>query len=95
MWSVEGRSEGNWEEKRLFYSEYLTRQYIHLRSRNRGKDRACGAWKGGARGRRPSARGLRGDYGETMWQVKKDNCDGLEDVWLEKMREGGAEGIGR
>ena len=56
MWSVEGRSKGDWEEKRLFYSKYLARQYIHLRPKNRGKGREFGAWKEGARRRRRSNR---------------------------------------
>ena len=38
---------------------------------------------------------LQGDYGATMGKLWDDNCDGLGDVWMEKMREGGAEGIWR
>ena len=43
VWSVEGRSEGNWEEKKLFYSEYLACQYIPLRPKKSVKGRPFGA----------------------------------------------------
>ena len=46
--TVRGRIEGNWEEKRLLYS--ITLQYIIMRSRNRERYLAYGAWKGGAWG---------------------------------------------
>ena len=36
--------------KRLLYSKYLTLQYILMRSRNRERDLAYVAWKGGAWG---------------------------------------------
>ena len=48
--TVRGRSEGNWQENRLLYSKYLTLQYILMRSRNRERDLAYVAWKGGAWG---------------------------------------------
>ena len=43
--TVRGRIEGNREEKRLLYS--ITLQYIIMRSRNRERYLAYGAWKGG------------------------------------------------
>ena len=46
--TVRGRIEGNREEKRLLYS--ITLQYIIMRSRNRERYLAYGAWKGGAWG---------------------------------------------
>ena len=48
--TVRGRSEGRWQENRLLYSKYLTLQYILMRSRNRERDLAYVAWKGGAWG---------------------------------------------
>ena len=48
--TVRRRSEGNWQENRLLYSKYLTLQYILMRSRNRERDLAYVAWKGGAWG---------------------------------------------
>ena len=48
--TVRGRSEGSWQENRLLYSKYLTLQYILMRSRNRERDLAYVAWKGGAWG---------------------------------------------
>ena len=48
---MEGRSEGNWEAKGLFYSEYLllhkTSDSQQIKIENRVKGRACGAWKEG------------------------------------------------
>ena len=46
--TVRGRSEGNRKEKRLLYSKYLKLQF--MRSRNRERDLAYVAWKGGAWG---------------------------------------------
>ena len=46
--TLRGRIEGNREEKRLLYS--ITLQYIIMRSRNRERYLAYGAWKGGVWG---------------------------------------------